>query len=151
MDFSIRQISFEQILPIWKNELWPDRVSPIESCSSMVYLDNSYTDNFSLPAWFLGCFVDSTIVGVNSGHMCVDGSARSRGLWVNSAYRNNSIGKTLLVETTKIAVIHGATSIWSFPRKSSFSTYAKAEFTQTSQWQESETSEANAYCVLSLA
>ena len=147
----IKEIDFETILPIWRDKLWPDRISPIESHSAMLYLFTEHDmGNFLLPAWYYGYYVNNELIGVNSGHLCVDGSVRSRGLWVCLNYRGNGYGKQLLIATIDKARIHKATSIWSLPRKSSWSTYKSAGFVLTSDWQKTETSEANAYCYLEL-
>jgi len=147
----IKEIDFETILPIWRDKLWPDRISPIESHSAMLYLFTEHDmGNFLLPAWYYGYYVNNELIGVNSGHLCVDGSIRSRGLWVCPNYRGNGYGKQLLIATIDKARTHKATSIWSLPRKSSWSTYKSAGFVLTSDWQKTETSEANAYCYLEL-
>ncbi len=147
----IKQIDFNTILLVWKNYLWPYRISPIETHSAMMYQSDSISmENFNLPVWFLGAFKDDKLVGVNSGHLCSDGTARSRGLWVNPNYRNQGIGKSLLIKTTEQARHYNATAIWSFPRFSSKKTYEAAGFTISTSWQQSETSDSNAYCILKL-
>lgn len=147
----IKPINFEIILPIWESKLWPTRISKIETHSAMLYQSNERDMvNFSLPVWYLGAYIDNSIVGVNSGHMCSDGMARSRGLWVDSNHRNKGIGQLLLSMTKDIAKQHDAKSIWSFPRFSSKNTYESVGFKITSEWMISETSDANAYCYTEL-
>ena len=147
----IKEIKFDAILPIWTAELWPDRVSPIETRSAMLHLSTEYDiGNFLLPAWYLGYYEDNALIGVNSGHMCVDNSARSRGLWIAPNFRQRGYGKRLLLATIDRAREYGATSAWSFPRKSSWKTYQSAGFILTSEWKQSETNDANAYCYLTL-
>ena len=142
----IKLIDFDTILPFWRDRLWFGRISPIESHSAMLHLSTKYDmENFTLPAWYCGYYVDDEIVGVNSGHMCADGSARSRGLWVCPENRKNGLGKQLLLATIDQAKIQGANSIWSYTRKTSWPTYESAGFALTSNWEQSETSEANAY------
>ena len=93
----IADINYETIFPIWRDDLWPNRNSPIETHSAMLHFYTEYDmGNFLLPAWYLGYYVNDKLIGVNSGHMCVDGSTRSRGLWVNPAFRGKGIGKQLL-------------------------------------------------------
>ena len=143
----IADINYETIFPIWRDDLWPNRNSPIETHSAMLHFYTEYDmGNFLLPAWYLGYYVNDKLIGVNSGHMCVDGSTRSRGLWVNPAFRGKGIGKQLLEVTIEKAKEYNATSIWSMPRKSSWPTYESVGFVLTSGWKRSETSEANAYC-----
>jgi GNAT superfamily N-acetyltransferase len=151
MPNKIIKIDFETILPIWAEELWPNRVSAIETHSAMLHLYKEYDmGNFSLPSWYLGCIVNEELIGVNSGHMCVDGSARSRGLWVSPNNRKQGFGKLLLEATIAESKIYGANSVWSYSRKTSWPTYESAGFVLTSNWEQSETSEANAYCYISL-
>ena len=146
----IQEISFEEIIPLWKNNLWPNRVSPIESHSAMMYNGSIEMKNFDLPIQFHAYMDNNDIVGTNSVHMCADGLARSRGLWVCPNFRQKGIGKHLLLHAIDVARVYNATGIWSYPRKTSWRTYESAGFSLTSDWQTSETSEANAYCYLGL-
>ncbi len=147
----LREITFDDILPIWKDQLWPGRMSPIETHSAMLHLSEIYDmHNFLLPVWYHGIYEDDTLIGVNSGHMCADGTARSRGLWVCPKSRKKGYGKQLLLETIESAKYFKARSAWSFPRKTSWPTYQSAGFLLTSEWKGSETSEANAYCFMDL-
>jgi len=147
----IKEIDFETILPIWRDKLWPGRVSAIETHSAMLHLFTEYdVGNFLLPVWYLGYYVDNALIGVNSGHMCVDMSARSRGLWIMPEFRKKGYGKQLLMTTIEKAKECNATSIWSYSRKTSWPTYESVGFILTSEWNQSETSEANAYCYLEL-
>ena len=145
----LKDIDFQTIEKIWRDYLWVGRISKIESHSAMLH---SYTENdmgnFLLPNWYHGCYVDGEIVGVNSGHICTDNSVRSRGLWVHPNHRKCGYGKQLLMATIDEARSCKALSVWSYPRKSSWPTYASAGFHLTSDWAASETSEANAYCNL---
>lgn len=147
----IKEIDFETILPIWKEKLWPNRSSAIETHSAMLHLYIEHDmGNFLLPVWYFGYYVDKELVGVNSGHLCADTSARSRGLWIMPEFRKKGYGKQLLMATIERAKEHNATSVWSMPRKTSWQTYKSVGFALTSEWKQSETSEANAYCYLKL-
>jgi GNAT superfamily N-acetyltransferase len=75
---------------------------------------------------------------------------RSRGLWVDPKHRGKGIGKQLLVETINQAKREDARMIWSFPKHTSWKTYNSVGFELTSDWQSSETSNENAYCILEL-
>ena len=145
----IKTITWEEILPIWKTQLWPGRTSPIETNSAMCYLNGHNMFNMSSLPTFFGHVVDGKIVGVNSGHPCVD-NYRSRGLWVHPDYRHQGIGRSLLKATIEQGFLEGFNLTWSYPRKTSWSTYRSAGFELSSNWQGSETSEANAYCYFKL-
>ena len=146
----IKNISFEEILPIWSTYLWPNRKSLIESNSAMVYKSGYDMYNMNTIPTFFGCYVDDKLVGVNSGHSCANNMYRSRGLWVFTEYRGKGIGKQLLIETINQAKHENANMIWSFPKRSSWKTFTSVGFELVSDWQQSETSNENAYCILEL-
>jgi len=146
----IRQITWSQIKKIWHSKLWPDRTTAIESTSAMVYLEGHNIKNMNFSPTFFGYFIDDNLVGVNSGHLCADNSYRSRGLWVDDAHRGYGYGKHLLQAAIDQAKLESADYIWSFPRKTSWSTYKSVGFKKTSIWIKSDTSDANAYCILPL-
>jgi len=142
------KITFEEILPIWQNELWPETVrsSPIESTSAMCLfgrwvpddveefrLEEPFYDleNMKFTPTFWGCFVDDQLVGVNSGHMCLDKQYRSRGLWVNPNYRRSGIAQKLLIKTATQGYLEGADLCWSYPRYESRHAYANVGFKNT--------------------
>lgn len=147
----ISNISFDEISSIWSQRLWPNRKSPIETHSAMLFKSSDVAmGNFLLPAWYHGIYDLGVLAGVNSGHMCIDGSARSRGLYVFPEYRGKGYGRVLLRATIDQATKEGALFAWSFPRDTSWKTYESAGFTLVSDWQRSETSAANAYCKIFL-
>jgi GNAT superfamily N-acetyltransferase len=145
----IKTITWNEISPIWRTQLWPNRTSPIETNSAMCYLKGHDMFNMSTLPTFFGYIVNDKIVGVNSGHPCVD-NYRSRGLWVDPAHRNQGIGRALLKATIDRGLLEGFNTIWSYPRSTSWSTYKSAGFKLSSDWQGSETSESNAYCYFKL-
>jgi GNAT superfamily N-acetyltransferase len=122
-------ISFEDILPVWKNELWPSRSSKISPMSSMAYLGgydmsiyNKYTPTF------YGVYIDKLLVGVNSCHKTEDMVLRSRGLFVNPAFRGNGIGNMLLHAVIQQHISERCAILWSLARKESLSVYYNAGF-----------------------
>jgi GNAT superfamily N-acetyltransferase len=106
--------------------------------------------NMSTVPTFFGYYINDDLVGVNSGHGCSDNMYRSRGLWVDPDYRGKGIGKQLLIATINQAKLEDATMIWSFPKHTSWKTYNSVGFELASDWQRSETSDENAYCILEL-
>jgi GNAT superfamily N-acetyltransferase len=144
MAIVIKKISWEDIYQVWHKKLWPNRISPIKSHSAMTYLGGHDIKNFAYDVVFLGCFINSNLIGVNSIHMCNDKTSRSRGLWVDPEHRGEGIGQAILRQTLEFK--GNSTFVWSYPRQSSWSTYESVGFSLTSDWQPSETSEANAYC-----
>ena len=53
----------------------------------------------------------------------------------------------LLTATIEHAKKVNCDFVWSLPRKTSWGTYRRAGFTLSSEWQETETSAHNAYCI----
>jgi GNAT superfamily N-acetyltransferase len=141
----IKQIAFEDIYNIWKYELWPNRTSDITSTSAMIFLGGYNIESMKNKPTFLAYGLDNKIVGVNSGHLCFDNSYRSRGLFVFPEYRKRGIGSKLLIETINQGKKENASFVWSYPKLTSWSTYAKAGFTLASDWGKSELG-LNAYC-----
>lgn len=146
----IEKITFDQILPIWRDYLWPERESDIDPTSAMSYLGGYDLVNMSYKPTFFAYMIDGNIAGVNSGHMCKDQYYRSRGLYVFDQYRGRGIATELLKATIKQGRIENAKLCWSYPRKSSWKSYANAGFMLVSEWERTETSDANAFCRIDL-
>jgi GNAT superfamily N-acetyltransferase len=141
----IETITFEEILPIWRNHLWPDRTSPIESNSAMCYKDGYDMFNMNTIPTFFAYKINNEIAGVNSGHMCKDNQYRSRGLFVFEKFRRLGIGTKLLTATIEQGRKEHAHMCWSYPRDTSWKTYSSAEFLLDGEFSISETGN-NAYC-----
>jgi len=145
-----KRITFEEILPVWKDELWPNRESAIEPMSAMTWpyegdpqpIDMSI---FEYEPTFWGVYIDDKLIGVNSGHRTTDQAYRSRGIWVDPAQRGKRISQTLFALLTHQAQIEGCDMVWSIPRKSALQAYTNAGFQTVGDFIETETSEANIY------
>lgn len=142
----ITNIEFHEILPIWQNYLWSNRVSQITPTSAMCFLGGFDLKNMSKKPIFLGYKLNDKVIGVNSLHPCLDGSYRSRGLYVFPEFRGKNIGYELLVTTINLARDYKSSYIWSYPKRSSWKTYEKAGFELASNWELSEL-DWNAYCI----
>jgi GNAT superfamily N-acetyltransferase len=130
----VQEINFNEILPIWKNNLWPDRKSPIEPVTSMKYLGGYDLALKEFKPIFLAIKDNDKIVGVNSGVKTSQSLFRSRGLWVDPEYRGKNFGVMLLEETIKIAKEQKLLYVWSVPRVTALNTYLKAGFKKTSDF-----------------
>lgn len=144
----IKEITFEEIFPVWKNNLWPNRQSKIEPNSAMVYLNGYDMHNMNTKPTFFGYYLFNKLVAVNSGHMCNNMQYRSRGLYVYESYRGLGLGTELLERTKQQAKFENANLIWSYPRKTSWKTYEGVGFKLVTDWEQCETSDSNAYCVI---
>tara|TARA_Y100001972_G_C7619945_1_gene310876 strand:+ start:569 stop:1030 length:462 start_codon:yes stop_codon:yes gene_type:complete len=144
------KISFEDILPIWENKLWPNRESAIEGISAMTW---PYEGNpepidmniFEYQPTFYGVFMDNKLIGVNSGHRTTDTQYRSRGIWVDPDYRKRGVAQLLFVLTEHQARIEKCEMMWSIPRKTALTAYTKFGFTTVGDFIVTETADANIY------
>lgn len=141
----IVEINFDIIYPIWRDLLWPNRTSPIESTSAMNFLGDYDIKNMNYKPTFFAYIYSNQIAGVNSGHLCFDNSYRSRGLYVSENFRKKGIGLALLQKTIEQAINENAKFVWSYPRQQSWMTYERAGFQLESCWENSEQG-INAYC-----
>lgn len=126
MKFKI--VAFEDVLPIWKNQLWPNRESAIETHSAMTWQKSYDMKVFNYAPHFFAAYDGEKIVGVNSGHRTSETEFRSRGLWVDPEYRGNGIGILLLELISSMAETEGATMCWSIPRVTALKTYLEAGY-----------------------
>jgi GNAT superfamily N-acetyltransferase len=123
MTIELKEITFEEILPVWREKLWPGRKSAIEPIS-VIQHDGTYdmTIQQNTPTFF-GCYAGDVLVGVNSGIKTTEVHYRSRGLYVDPAYRGNGIAKTLLKAVDYQATKEGCCIVWTMPRKDAWKTY----------------------------
>lgn len=152
---SFGSISFEAIEQVWREKLWPERTSAIESHSAMTwpYDANPHEYDmaiFNYPATFSAAYDDSKIIGVNSGHKTNDKLYRSRGLWVDPSYRKQGIAQLLFGSTEMQAKLEGCSAVWSIPRKTALSAYKHFGFEAVGGFFGTETSDANIYVIKNL-
>lgn len=126
----VQHIAFKEILPVWKNYLWPNNTGHYKKCSSMIFgggIDLSIYDKYT--PHFFGIFdKNKNLIAVNSGHKTSDYHYRSRGLYVKDEYRNNGYAKLLLKEAAKQAKNQGCLLVWACPRETARHVYLKANF-----------------------
>lgn len=130
---TVEEISWNELLPIWQNKLWPGRLSAIDPASALAYPSGIDMKNKQFIPTYLAIKTNK-IVAVNSIVMCNDGGARSRGLWVDPDCRGQGLAKTILQETINIAIENGAKYVWTMPRQSALPVYMSVGFEQTSDW-----------------
>jgi GNAT superfamily N-acetyltransferase len=65
-------------------------------------------------------------------------------------FRGKGIGTILLKATIEQAIVEGAALCWSYPKQTSWKSYLAAGFELASDWEDSETSDANAYCKIDI-
>ncbi len=130
----IKEITFEEILPIWRDKLWIHRDSPIEPASSMLYLGGYDIEIKTRYAPKFFAVIDKEIIGVNSGHQTNSSFYRSRGIYVDPGYNSLGIGRMLMDAVEKSARQANCNHLWSIPRKSALPFYLKCGFVQTSDF-----------------
>ena len=125
----IEMATFEEVQPLWSEQLWQGRKSPIHPVSSLMpdFTYNLEIYNSAKPI-FVKCLYDKRIIAVNSGFQTSLTHYRSRGLWVDKNFRNQGIGNRLLAIIEEQAKKQGCTTLWSLPRESSLPAYLKAGF-----------------------
>lgn len=131
----LRRITFDRILPVWENKLWPNRESEIREMSSMVYkggTDMSIYEKYTPTFW--GVFDGDRVIGVNSGFRTSDDMYRSRGIWVDPEYRRRGVSRMLFRALNAQAIQEHCSYIWSIPRRSALGSYQRAGFQQSSEF-----------------
>ena len=143
----VERITFEEILPIWRDHLWAGSTIKIETHSAIVFRSNPFEYDiryFDEPASYFAAVEDGRILGVNSGHATF-GVYRTRGMYVFPEFRGRGVGSQLLLATFKQGVQEGKSSCWGMPRKSAWEFYAQHGFEQVSECFHTETSDQNCY------
>jgi GNAT superfamily N-acetyltransferase len=145
-----KKITFNQVLSVWKEKLWPDRSSAIEPMSAMTWPFEGDPQPINMSIFefeptFWGVYIDNQLVGVNSGHRTSDTQYRSRGIWVDPAHRGKGVAQQLFMMTEYQAQVENCEMIWSIPRKTALSAYTNFGFQTVGGFIETETSDANIY------
>ena len=133
MNFLVGTATWEEVLPIWRDKLWPGRTSAIEPTSAIKYLGGYDMQNMQFVPVFFSVRSDR-IIAVNSIVQCADGSARSRGLWVDPEYRKAGYARIVLECSILQAKDWQSSHIWTMPRVTALPAYQSVGFIQTSDW-----------------
>ena len=135
----IREITFEEIYPVWNEYLWPNRATPIEPINGMMFMggyDATVLEKYQ-PTFF-GYYIENQLVGVNSGFRTSEYSYRSRGIYVRPKYRRLGIAQDLLDITIQTALKENCSLLWTIPRKEALPTYESVGFKQIGPWFDKE-------------
>ena len=141
----IRRSNFDEVELYWYFYLWPLRKS-IKPMSDMTYLgghDRQIYEKYK-PSFFV-FESNEEIVAVNSCHKTSDDEMRSRGIWVKPEYRKQGITYKLFDAIFDEALSQQCKYVWSLPRKTALAAYEASGFVKTSDWIETQTSDANCY------
>lgn len=125
----LTEISFSEMLLVWKNQLWPKRQSIIEPYSA-INIDGEIDDQIvrmQPEAHFFAIYQKNQIVAVTSFHKTSNNEYRLRGTWVHDNYRGQGLGKKLISTLIKKNFEKGD-KIWTLSRDSSKLFYEKIGF-----------------------
>lgn len=133
---NIISLDWEDVLPIWKKYLWPNKKNGIKKTNNWIWEIGKKvleTDNLILNnnVFFFGISDNKKIIAVNSIFSSQPNYTRSRGLWVHNDYRKNGLAKILLnhcIENTTTSYI------WTVPRKTALPAYESVGFIKISEW-----------------
>ena len=144
----LRQLSWEQVKPIWDTYLWPGRDS--EPVTSMKYL-GGYDMGYKKQApHFIGIESPSgALVAVNSYVRTHGDEFRSRGLWVDHVHRRLGYASTMLSYMLDFIAQQGGRMVWTMPREGALEAYQKAGFIRTTGWDTNDWGR-NCYAIASL-
>jgi N-acetylglutamate synthase-like GNAT family acetyltransferase len=144
-----RKTTFEHILPVWENNLWPGRKSAIETHSVMTWpwseqprYDMSI---FEYPATFWCATNQDKVIAVISGHKTSQKHYRTRGIWVDSDHRLRGISQMLFLLVGAQAKLEHCNKLWSLPKQSAIRAYTKAGFITEGDYFVTEMSVSNIY------
>jgi len=126
--FKLSNCTWEEIKPIWQNELWPGR-EDVEPVNSMCR--NGGHDKIIKKAvpYFLKYHDDDTVLGVISGHISSDTDFRVRGIFVYPEYRKQGISQILFAGIEAKAIWNGSKILWSYPKIPALNVYLRYGFT----------------------
>jgi len=151
-----KRITFDEIEQAWKQHLWQDRTTPIETHSVMTWPFEGSPPEYDMSIFeytptFWGTYIDNVLVGVNSGHQTSKNHYRSRGLWVHPEYRLKGVSQTLLNMTCLEGTFRGCNLVWTMPRETALPAYTKFGFKTIGGFFGTDTSESNIYAFKRIA
>jgi GNAT superfamily N-acetyltransferase len=146
----LRRASFGEVYPIWRDYLWPNRVSAIKEVSP-IKLDLTFDPSIcEQEAYFFVFEFQGKIIGTISGYKTDEMNFRIRGLYVVPEFRNLGLSQALFTRISETAEQSGASFLWSLPRKSAWKSYKTFGFYQVSDWFE-DGMEFGPNCIAKLA
>ena len=126
--YELKEVCFDEIFDVWSKKLWPHRDSKILPISAIGFdgkFDKKIEQSFP---YFFAIFDGNNIIAVNSGYLTSESYFRSRGLYVEEAFRGKGFARKVLNATEVKANELGAKFIWSMPRNEALIVYEKAGY-----------------------
>jgi GNAT superfamily N-acetyltransferase len=140
-------LNWKQVKPIWDTELWPGRDS--EPVTSMKYLGGYDLSLKHAEPFFIGVVSGDRIVSVNSYVSTKRDTWRSRGLWVDPAFRRMGHARTMLEFMLGHIRTLGGVRVWTMPRVEALVAYQSVGFIRTTDWSEHDWGN-NCYAMMNL-
>lgn len=131
---NVVELTWDEVLPIWRDVLWVGRKSDIKQHSSMQYLGGFDMSIYKNPVHFWGFKSDTEVLGVTCGFKTSAELYRSRSIWLHPSLRGNNLTQALFAATEEAGKAEGCTGMWSFPRPTVIKSYLRFGFEQTSDW-----------------
>jgi len=138
VNYKIRTIEFEDILPLWEL-LHPGREH--KKYVKMVYKNKSAKWTLSeneLNITFFGAYVNDKLCGTLSVYLTPNNLYRVRSFYVLSEYRRKGFGKLLLEQTIQTAKDLGGNGVWGYPNNIALPLYIRAGFTKESEFEQAD-------------
>jgi len=128
----LTELRFEDVQPIWKEQLWPERTSKIEKIS---YISSSGIIDMQIGQWgtnpiFLGFTNNTEIVACVSSFQTNQHEYRCRGIWVQESFRSTGLGLKMIDALIEIIKKNDsqASTLWTMARLRSVGFYQRAQF-----------------------
>jgi GNAT superfamily N-acetyltransferase len=123
-----KEINFDVIEAVWRNNLWPGRKSKIEPISIIDHQGKFDKKILEYKPYFWGMYHDKELIGVISGMQTSEQHFRSRGIWVNENFRKLHVGSKLMNAVIEKSKELNCFILWSMPRCESWEFYEKNGF-----------------------
>ena len=134
--YTVVPVNFGTVLPIWQNEIWPGRITPIKPMAPMTYLGGHDMDIPKLyEPTFFAIFDDSgQVIGTTSGYQTSADHYRCRTMYVKPEFRRRGFAMALVQAIVDGAIKAGCDLAWGLPRVSPMvAMFEKCGWVQTSE------------------
>jgi predicted GNAT family N-acyltransferase len=122
--------TFNEILPIWSQYLWPGRLSPIEPVSCINSNSEIDVNIMSYSPVFAKIAKGSQILAVSSIHQTGFAEFRLRGNWVSEQHRGQGYGKNIITQLMEVIPFKSGDFVWTMARLHNKDFYKKIGFSE---------------------
>ena len=129
---------FSSVFSVWRQYLWPKRLEPIASRSSLLFKKGHDLNYLSAEVFFVKLEREGKIIGVCSGQKTQELEFRSRGLWVAKEFRRQGLASRLFLFVEEEAKKRGAKHLWTLARHSAKEFYQAMQMKDCGKTQQFE-------------